>query len=170
MPAIDDFGDLTPEDDHEIDQASHVEPVSDTDEEDPDVVAAQQMLADARAKAGNRKQRRAAAKIPDSAPQPQDHKAKSVARQDEAENSELVLTLFGEDFHVDRAALVKSWDWQLGTIDKNPLQMVKGLLGDKQFAWFCMMARGEEMTPWDAAQQIMALFSEQAGLGKLGNS
>lgn len=153
--------DLT-EDDVEIDE-------DDTDD-DADVRAAEALVAEARRKAGNRKQRRAAQRIPDSAPKPQDRKPRKSPAQTEAEGTDLLLTLFGEELRVKRSALVNSWDWQIGAIEKNPLQMVKGLLGQDQFIWFCMKSQSEGMQPLKAAADLMQLFAEAAGMEKSGNS
>lgn len=123
----------------------------------------------AKPKKGNRKQRRAT-KIPDSAPKPQDHQKASAARVDEAQGSEIVLTLWDEEIRIDRAAAVNSWDWQLGAIGKNPLQMVKGMLGEQQFFWFCARAESKRMSPMDAAAEIMSMFAAESGVGTAGNS
>lgn len=150
------------------------------DEEDIDendeVAAAEEALRIARknSKKGNRKQRRAeaksAGKIPANAPKPQDHQKANAARKSEASDSTIVLTLWGEEIRVNRSALIDSWDWQLGAIGKNPLHMVKGLLGDKQFFWFCARSQAEGKVPMDAAAEIMTMFAEESGVGTTGNS
>ncbi|MET8314810.1 hypothetical protein ABZU78_11880 [Rhodococcus erythropolis] len=150
------------------------------DEEDIDendeVAAAEEALRIARknSKKGNRKQRRAeaqsAGKIPANAPKPQDHQKANAARKSEASDSTIVLTLWGEEIRVNRSALIDSWDWQLGAIGKNPLHMVKGLLGDQKFFWFCARSQAEGKAPMDAAAEIMTMFAEESGVGTTGNS
>lgn len=150
------------------------------DEEDVDendeVAAAEEALRIARknSKKGNRKQRRAeaksAGKIPANAPKPQDHQKANAARKSEASDSTIVLTLWGEEIRVNRSALIDSWDWQLGAIGKNPLHMVKGLLGDQKFFWFCARSQAEGKVPMDAAAEIMTMFAEESGVGTTGNS
>lgn len=150
------------------------------DEEDIDendeVAAAEEALRIARknSKKGNRKQRRAeaksAGKIPANAPKPQDHQKANAARKAEASDSTIVLTLWGEEIRVNRSALIDSWDWQLGAIGKNPLHMVKGLLGDQKFFWFCARSQAEGKVPMDAAAEIMTMFAEESGVGTTGNS
>lgn len=147
----------------------------DIDEND-EVAAAEEALRIARKNStkGNRKQRRAeaksAGKIPANAPKPQDHQKANAARKAEASDSTIVLTLWGEEIRVNRSALIDSWDWQLGAIGKNPLHMVKGLLGDKQFFWFCARSQAEGKAPMDAAAEIMTMFAEESGVGTTGNS
>lgn len=135
-----------------------------------DVVFAAEAVAHTKAKKGNRKQRRAAGKIPDNAPKPLDHQKATAARQGEATDATIVLTLWGEEIRVDRSALIDNWDWQLGAIGKNPLHMVKGLLGDKQFFWFCARSQAEGKPPMEAASEIMTMFAEEAGMVNEGNS
>lgn len=142
----------------------------DSQDYDAEVRAAEALVAEARRKAGNRKQRRAAARIPANAPQPQDRKPKKTATQAEAEGTDLLLTLFDEELRIDRNALMTSWDWQLGAIEKNPLQMVKGLLGQKQFVWFCMRSEAEGMEPLKAATELINLFAKASGFESTGNS
>lgn len=147
----------------------------DIDEND-EVAAAEEALRIARknSKKGNRKQRRAeaksAGKIPANAPKPQDHQKANAARKSEASDSTIVLTLWGEEIRVNRSALIDSWDWQLGAIGKNPLHMVKGLLGDQKFFWFCARSQAEGKVPMDAAAEIMTMFAEESGVGTTGNS
>ncbi|MFF1555626.1 hypothetical protein ACFVX3_31875 [Rhodococcus erythropolis] len=147
----------------------------DVDEND-EVAAAEEALriARRRSKKGNRKQRRAeaksAGKIPANAPKPQDHQKANAARKAEASDSTIVLTLWGEEIRVNRSALIDSWDWQLGAIGKNPLHMVKGLLGDQKFFWFCARSQAEGKVPMDAAAEIMTMFAEESGVGTTGNS
>lgn len=121
-------------------------------------------------RAQRRSQKRGATTVPANAPRPKDRLAKKSARQTEVEDVEIVLTLWDEELRIDRAAMVNSWDFQEGAVNKNPLQMVKGLLGAKQFGWFCMKARGENLSPFEAANQLMNLFAEEGGFGELGNS
>lgn len=173
MPENEDFDQFDyPEDDapEVIEPDEDLTEDDEDDDDDADVRAAEALVAEARRKAGNRKQRRAAQRIPDSAPQPQDRKPKKSPARTEAEGTDLLLTLFGEELRVERSALVNSWDWQIGAIEKNPLQMVKGLLGQDQFIWFCMKSQTEGMQPLKAAADLMQLFAEAAGMEKSGNS
>ena len=155
-----------------VDQPSDVEDLPDVvaPQVDADVEFASEAVAHTKAKKGNRKQRRAAGKIPDNAPKPQDHQKATAARQSEATDATIVLTLWGEEIRVDRSALIDNWDWQLGAIGKNPLHMVKGLLGDKQFFWFCARSQAEGKPPMEAASEIMTMFAEEAGMVNEGNS
>ncbi|WP_094980346.1 hypothetical protein [Rhodococcus pyridinivorans] len=116
------------------------------------------------------KKKRSGAAIPDDAPRPQDRLAKKSAQRAEAEDVEIVLTLWGEELRIDRAEMANSWDFQEGAVNKNPLQMVKGLLGNKQFGWFCIKARGEGLSPFEAANQVMDMFAAEGGFETLGNS
>ncbi|MDV6275307.1 hypothetical protein R3Q06_17565 [Rhodococcus erythropolis] len=169
------------DDDYTRVEADYPDVVAPTvDEEDIDendeVAAAEEALRIARknSKKGNRKQRRAeaksAGKIPANAPKPQDHQKANAARKAEASDSTIVLTLWGEEIRVNRSALIDSWDWQLGAIGKNPLHMVKGLLGDQKFFWFCARSQAEGKVPMDAAAEIMTMFAEESGVGTTGNS
>ncbi|HEY9311475.1 hypothetical protein [Williamsia sp.] len=185
MPSHDDFADYentAPDADEptaaQIEAARRLLANVDNDDTLPDVVAphvddvnfAKEAVAHTKTKKGNRKQRRAAGKVPANAPKPQDHQKVSAARRGEATGATIVLTLWGEEIQVDRAALIDNWDWQLGAIGKNPLHMVKGLLGDKQFFWSCARSQAEGKPPMEAASEIMTMFSEEAGLGDEGNS
>lgn len=197
MPATDDFADYentTPDDEPtaaeiaaarrllaKVEQSSAEEP-----EALPDVVAptvedhvratgsdveyASEAVAHTKAKKGNRKQRRSAGKIPDNAPKPQDHQKATAARAGEATEATVVLTLWGEEVRVDRSALIDNWDWQLGALGKNPLHMVKGLLGDQKFFWFCARSQAEGKPPMEAASEIMTMFAQEAGMVSEGNS
>ncbi|RAL31149.1 hypothetical protein [Rhodococcus sp. AQ5-07] len=170
MPAYDDFDGY--EDDDVIDSdAVDYEEYEDEPEggDDTDVRAAEKLLAAARAKSGNRSQRRAAAKVPASAPKPQDRKPKKSAKQSEAKDTTVLLTLWDEEIEIDRNALVDSWDWHLGTMEQNPLLLVRGLLGVQRFAWFTARAKGEGKTPMGAALEIIQMFSEEAGFSTPGN-
>lgn len=141
------------------------------DDTDGDVERDAQIALDRDRKSkGNRKQRRAAAKIPDTAPKPQDHQKKTDARRAEADDAVIALTLWGEEIEIDRSTLTQSWDWQLGMIEKNTLQMVKGLLGEGKFVWFCARSKADGKTPQQAANELMTLFSEEVGTGSAGNS
>ncbi|MHA4848766.1 hypothetical protein L1080_004360 [Rhodococcus sp. MSC1_016] len=157
--------DFDPEDLVDVDQGED-EP-DEADEADETRSAAAAVV---RANRPNRKQRRAAGTIPSHAPKPQDHKPKKSPAQAEAEDSDLLLTLFGKELRIDRSAVLNNWDWQLGAIEKNPLQMVKGLLGQKQFNWFCMRSQAEGMQPLQAATELMDLFANAAGFESTGNS
>lgn len=111
-------------------------------------------------------------RVPDHAPKPQDHKrpATDEARSREARGGTIVLEMFGETFTVDQAALMDSWDFQMGVVAQNPLQMVKGLLGtDRAFVWFSIKARAEGMSPLTAANTILELWREATGAASLGN-
>lgn len=120
---------------------------------------------------GNRKQRRSAGKIPDNAPKPQDRQKKTDARRAEANGDAVIkLTLWGEEIEIDRSTLSERWDWQLGMIEKNTLQMVKGLLGEGLFVWFCKRSQADGKTPYQAANELMQLFSDEVGTGSAGNS
>lgn len=158
------------------DRADRAKSAAEDERDLPDVVAPEidEQVADAvvnvTAPQGNRAERRAAAKIPESAPKPQDHQKSSAARVAEAKNAVIVLTLWGEEIRIDRSAAVNSWDWQLGAIGKNPLQMVKGMLGEQQFFWFCARAESAGKAPMEAASEIMSLFAEESGVGTEGNS
>ncbi|MCQ4119887.1 hypothetical protein [Rhodococcus tibetensis] len=158
-PELDD--DEDPAEDDEADEPDEVDEVDETRTAAAAVV---------RANRPNRKQRRAAGSIPSHAPKPQDRKPKKSPAQAEAEDSDLLLTLFGEELRIDRSAVLNNWDWQLGAIEKNPLQMVKGLLGQKQFNWFCMRSQAEGMQPLQAATELMDLFATAAGFESAGNS
>ncbi|MDV6275382.1 hypothetical protein R3Q06_17955 [Rhodococcus erythropolis] len=188
MPSNDDFDDFenTPDADEptaaeieaarrllaKVDQPSNVEDLPDVvaPQVDEDVEYASEAVAHTKSKKGNRKNRRSAGKIPDNAPKPQDHQKATAARQSEATDATIVLTLWGEEIRVDRSALIDNWDWQLGAIGKNPLHMVKGLLGDKQFFWFCARSQAEGKPPMEAASEIMTMFAEEAGMVNEGNS
>lgn len=167
MTAYDDFDGY--DEDDVID--SDVVDYDDEDESDgdDDVRAAEELLAAARARNGNRRQRRAAAKVPASAPKPHDRKPRKAAWQSEAEGNFVLLTLWDEEVTIDRNVLVNSWDWQLGAMEKNPLQMVKGLLGEQRFAWFVARAKADEKLPLDAAVEIVQMFADEIGLANTGN-
>ncbi len=133
--------------------------------------AALDAVKDAKKQKGNRKQRRSAGKIPDNAPKPQDRQKKTDARRAEAdENAVIKLTLWGDEIEIDRSTLSDQWDWQLGMIEKNTLQMVKGLLGEGKFVWFCMRSKEDGKSPREAANELMTLFSQEVGTGSAGNS
>ncbi|AZI62791.1 hypothetical protein RQN9TF_18130 [Rhodococcus qingshengii] len=133
--------------------------------------AAARAVAHERKPKGNRKQRRSAGKIPDNAPKPQDRQKKTDARRAEANGDAVIkLTLWGEEIEIDRSTLSERWDWQLGMIEKNTLQMVKGLLGEGLFVWFCKRSQGDGKTPYQAANELMQLFSDEVGTGGAGNS
>lgn len=133
-------------------------------------VAAVETPARKPAKKAAKKPRKSAQTIPATAPKPQDRKPKQSPAESEAKGGDIVLSLFDEEIHVDRNALLTSWDWQMGIIDKNPLMMVKGLLGPRQFQWFCLKSQAEKMSPLDAASQLMEMFSKEAGFESTGNS
>lgn len=156
-------------DEDDFDPEDLVEDPADEDDE-PESDVAGQAVEVVRANRPNRKQRRAGQKVPANAPKPQDRKPKKTSTQAEAEGVDILLTLFGEELRIDRAAVMDSWDWQLGMIEKNPLQMVKGLLGDQQFMWFCARSKAEGMQPMQAASDLMELFAKAAGFEKTGNS
>lgn len=160
----DDFDEL---DDYEDDLAM-TEPDED-DYEEPTPTRARE-----REPKPNRAQRRARKRsglaVPEHAPQPKDRRPKKTAQQTEAEELEIVLTLWDEELRIDRSVIATSWDFQEGAVNKNPLQMVKGLLGPKQFGWFCMKARSEGLRPFEAANEVMNLFAEEGGFDSLGNS
>ncbi|MGN7133381.1 hypothetical protein ACTHQY_08920 [Rhodococcoides corynebacterioides] len=109
-------------------------------------------------------------KIPDHAPKPTDRQPKRSAVEKEARGETILISMFDEEFHIDRASLFDSWDWQVGVVQNNPLQMCKGLLGDRRFAWFCLNAQKAGMTPSTAATELIELFSAEAGFEKAGNS
>ncbi|EHK86383.1 hypothetical protein [Rhodococcus pyridinivorans] len=117
-----------------------------------------------------RKKKRSATTIPDTAPRPRDRQPKRSTQQSEAEDVEIILTLWDEELRIDRSAMAVSWDFQEGAVNKNPLQMVKGLLGQKQFGWFCIKARQEGLSPFEAANKVMELFAEEGGFESVGNS
>ncbi|WP_158170978.1 hypothetical protein [Rhodococcus sp. JT-3] len=154
--------------------------LSDEDEGQPDAEydeiqrvdkAALEAVQDAKKSEGNREQRRAAAKIPDHAPKPQDRQKKTDARRAEANDDAVIkLTLWGDEIEIDRSTLSEQWDWQLGMIEKNTLQMVKGLLGEGKFVWFCMRSKADGKSPREAANELMTLFSQEVGTGSAGNS
>ena len=105
---------------------------------------------------------------PAGAPEPQDHLPKRDPRAAEAANgSTYVLTLWDETVEIDQADLIDSWDFQLGTVQNNPLMMVKGLLGDK-FAWFTVRARADGKTPLEAANEVMQMFARATGFDSTG--
>lgn len=133
--------------------------------------AAVSAVAHERKSKGNRKQRRSAGKIPDNAPKPQDRQKKTDARRAEADDDAVIkLTLWGDEIEIDRSTLSDQWDWQLGMIEKNTLQMVKGLLGEGKFVWFCMRSKADGKSPREAANELMTLFSQEVGTGSAGNS
>ena len=132
-----------------------------------------QRLAEATVTAVNRVERRKKNRgkkpaRPAGAPEPQDHLPKRDPRAAEAANgSTYVLTLWDETVEIDQADLIDSWDFQLGTVQNNPLMMVKGLLGDK-FAWFTVRARADGKTPLEAANEVMQMFARATGFDSTG--
>ena len=170
MPTYDDFDGYEDDDVIDSDAIDYDEYEDEPeDDDDADVRAAEKLLAAARAKSGNRAQRRAAAKVPETAPKPQDRKPKKSARQAEAEGTAVLLTLWDEEVTIERNVLVNSWDWQIGAMEKNPLLMVKGLLGEQRFAWFATRARADGKMPLDAAVEIVQMFADEIGLATTGN-
>lgn len=111
-----------------------------------------------------------AKEIPANAPEPRDHPAKRDARVAEAASggSTIVLTLWGEEIRIEQSDLFDSWDWQIGAIQKSPLMMVKGLLGDARFGWFAARAQAEGKAPAQAALEVMNLFTDAVGIGTPG--
>ena len=136
----------------------------------PDVVDHLHDVAESRQpnRAERRKKGRKRAPVPEGAPEPQDHLPKRDPRAAEAANgSTYVLTLWDETVEIDQADLIDSWDFQLGTVQNNPLMMVKGLLGDK-FAWFTVRARADGKTPLEAANEVMQMFARATGFDSTG--
>lgn len=121
-------------------------------------------------KAAAKKPRKSAQKIPDSAPKPQDRLPKQSPAEAEVKAGTINLTLFGEAVDIDQRSMLESWDWQVGVIQKNPLQMVKGLLGQKRFSWFCLRSQAAGMSPIGAATELIEMFSKEAGFESTGNS
>lgn len=120
-------------------------------------------------RAERRKKQRKKAAAPDGAPAPQDHLPKKDARADEVANgTTLVLTLWDKTIQIDQATLLESWDFQLGTVQGNPLLMVKGLLGDRDFAWFATRSRAEGKSPIEAASEVMTMFARATGFDSAG--
>lgn len=155
------------------DDADDTLPVDDGQDDSPDDVGEQARAAVDRGKKaqGNRRQRRAAGKALAKSPTPRDHQKKVDARRAEADgDATIALTLWGEQIFIDRSTLADSWDWQLGMIEKNTLQMVKGLLGEGRFVWFCLKSKADNKSPQQAANELMSLFAEVAGVGTAGNS
>ncbi|UVT24977.1 hypothetical protein NXT08_22510 [Rhodococcus pyridinivorans] len=167
MPKVhdDDFADEVYDDAEVIDEDEFENEPLDTEIAEPQVVRRHPNRGERRGK-----KKRSSATIPDDAPRPRDRLAKKSAQQSEAEDVEIVLTLWGEELRIDRAAMALSWDFQEGAVNKNPLQMVKGLLGNKQFGWFCIKARGEGLNPFEAANQVMDMFAAEGGFETVGNS
>ncbi len=136
----------------------------------PDVVDHLHDVAESRQpnRAERRKKGRKRAPVPEGAPEPQDHLSKADARQAEATGNTFVLTLWDETIEIEQSTLFDSWDFQLGTVQNNPLMMVKGLLGDKRFAWFAARARADGKTPVQAASEVMQMFARATGFESSG--
>lgn len=165
MPQTDDFEDF-----------ANTDPTEDQLEEARRVLAKSVAATEAPARkpakkaATKKKPRKSAATIPANAPKPQDHKPKQSPAEKEVKAGTINLTLFGEDVEIDQRSMLESWDWQVGVIQKNPLQMVKGLLGQKRFSWFCLRSQAAGMSPIGAATELIEMFSKEAGFESTGNS
>ncbi|NKW39070.1 hypothetical protein GS935_20330 [Rhodococcus hoagii] len=121
------------------------------------------------ARRGGKKGRKKPVAIPEGAPVPQDHLAKKDPRSAEADGgATIVLRLWDKTIHISQVDLLESWDFQMGTVQGNPLMMVKGLLGDRDFAWFAARARAEGKSPIDASSEVMSMFARATGFDSAG--
>lgn len=151
------------------------EPIDDDDE----VVMLERALELARAKrdsepkpnrAQRRGRRRSGITAPASAPKPKDRQSKKSAQQNEAEDSEIVITAFGEEFRVRRSSLQDNWKFFAAAAVGNLPSMLASMLGNQQFVRFCQKAMEDGMKPNEAASEMMNLISKEMGVTDSGNS
>ena len=178
--------DLADEDDNDepappVEDIDDVEVIEDPEpiDDDDEVMMLERALELAREKrdsepkpnrAQRRGRRRSGLTAPAHAPKPKDRQSKKSAQQDEAEDSEIVITAFGDEFRVRRSSLQDNWRFFAAAAVGNLPSMLASMLGNAQFARFCQKAMEDGMKPNQAATEMMNLISKEMGVTDSGNS
>ncbi|RDI13447.1 hypothetical protein DEU38_13422 [Rhodococcus sp. AG1013] len=118
-------------------------------------------------------ERKAARRIPASAPRPQDRKPKKpkkLAQQAEVEDVEIIVTAFGDEFRIRRSALQDNWQFFAASAVGNIPGMLVQVLGQQGFVTFCQRAMEAGKKPTEAAREMWDLIGEELGTGGSGNS
>ncbi|RVW06224.1 hypothetical protein [Rhodococcus spongiicola] len=107
--------------------------------------------------------------IPEHAPAPQDRPPKKSPQQAEAEDIEIRITAFDDEFRIRRSELQDNWQFFAASAVGNVPGMLVQLLGRDGFVLFCQRAMEAGKTPGEATKEMWDLIAQEVGVGDLGN-